>query len=196
MNKRLSALVFALSLMASPALALTTGGDYWDGSRDGGTNGCYADTRTGAIACSVAVWIAKGAYAAVASDDGTTVTYEVWWGGTPCAPAGNYTPEPSDQVHAATNWSGVSGVSNVTIEGTTFDDATLTSAYSVYTGGGGGDPDPVNGSCGSSAGICLVGSVSGLSDNGTTTTWSCLGSDGGTDAPCSVDNPEPDVDGV
>lgn len=54
--------------------------------------------------------------------------------------------------------------------------------------GGGG----VNGACGSAAGTCAAGTVSG--DNGatacgTTRTWTCSGSGGGTNASCSTANP-------
>src|ERR1700687_3994310 len=33
---------------------------------------------------------------------------------------------------------------------------------------------------------CAVGSLSGLVDNGTTSTWSCSGSGGGTNATCTM----------
>jgi hypothetical protein len=51
---------------------------------------------------------------------------------------------------------------------------------------------PINGVCGGSANTCAAGTPTG--DNGetacgTTRTWSCNGSGGGTNAPCSLDNP-------
>jgi hypothetical protein len=50
---------------------------------------------------------------------------------------------------------------------------------------------PINGSCSGTPGTCALGTVAG--DNGavacnTTRTWSCNGSNGGTNASCSTTN--------
>ncbi len=66
-----------------------------------------------------------------------------------------------------------------------------TKACADYSGCGGSCPatnSPVNGSCGTTAGVCTSGSASATSDNGTTTSWSCTGSNGGGTANCSMND--------
>jgi hypothetical protein len=56
---------------------------------------------------------------------------------------------------------------------------------------------PVNGVCGSKAGECAAGSVTGLTDNGTSTSWTCTGANKGVGAWCNVADPVvPPVDGT
>jgi hypothetical protein len=47
-------------------------------------------------------------------------------------------------------------------------------------------PPPVNGVCGQKAGACAVGTVTGLTDNGTSTSWTCAGANKGVGAWCTV----------
>jgi len=47
-------------------------------------------------------------------------------------------------------------------------------------------PPPVNGACGSTNNVCLSGTTSDLADDATNYKWSCVGSNGGTTASCSV----------
>ncbi|MHB8660997.1 MAG: CARDB domain-containing protein [Minisyncoccota bacterium] len=55
------------------------------------------------------------------------------------------------------------------------------------------DPPPVNGSCSPTHYNCTAGTSINQVDNGTTWTWSCAGSGGGTTASCSETEPLPDL---
>lgn len=49
-----------------------------------------------------------------------------------------------------------------------------------------GSNNPINGACGTAVNTCSAGAFVPGSDNGTTTTWTCQGSNGGTNASCSA----------
>lgn len=56
---------------------------------------------------------------------------------------------------------------------------------------------PVNGVCGKKSGECAAGTVTGLTDNGTSTSWTCSGANKGVGAWCNVPDPVvPPVNGV
>ena len=49
------------------------------------------------------------------------------------------------------------------------------------------DPQPISGSCGTTKDLCNGGVYVGVTDSQTQYLWSCNGSNGGTNAPCSLD---------
>lgn len=58
--------------------------------------------------------------------------------------------------------------------------------FSLADGGAVSTPSPTNGVCGSSVNVCTAGTLSDSADTSSDYLWSCIGSDGGTTASCSL----------
>jgi peptidoglycan hydrolase-like protein with peptidoglycan-binding domain len=52
-------------------------------------------------------------------------------------------------------------------------------------------PTPIKGSCGTTENICLLGTLNNTADSAIFYLWSCIGSNGGTTASCSIPIPTP-----
>lgn len=81
--------------------------------------------------------------------------------------------------------------------GTSFHGCCDQQCYHSCGDGGGEEPEPVNGACGTATNSCTSGTFQDVTDNPTTSLWKCKGSDGGSDASCSKCMPSTETcDGI
>ena len=118
-------------------------------------------------------------------DSDTNVSFTGLWDGNDASD--RYVNVGRDAKNGGHLWPG--NIDDVRVYSRALSASEITDIYNDTGGTPPPPPTPVNGSCGATVNTCTTGIFSDVADTSTNYLWNCLGSNGGTNASCSLPIP-------